>query len=493
MLLNIVIAFLLIFNPLTISASPVAAKHAMVVTEQSLASQVGIDILKKGGNAIDAAVAVGYALAVVNPCCGNLGGGGFMTLHLANGKNIFINFRERAPLAINVNLFLDKTGVVIPGKTTEGYLAVATPGTVLGLDTALKKYGTLTRQTIMAPAIRLADQGFILREGDNINRRFKIGDKFVQKDLANTLKQISAKGPDVFYKGPIAKTIVEESHKHGGVLSLKDFASYTVEERAPVYCAYHGNTIISAPLPSSGGTVLCEMLNILEKPPLEKEGFHSALSASATIQAMKRAFHDRNSLGDGVDTTHYSVVDQFGNAVSVTYTLNSFFGAKVIAGNTGFYLNDEIDDFTIQPNTSNKFGLVQGEANLIKPGKRPLSSMTPTIITKDNKLLMVLGSPGGPRIITSVLQTILNVLDYKMDIQSAVDAPRFHNQWLPDTTYMEPETFTPKTLKQLQSWGYHLTPNPPWSAVEAIYIDQKNNTLYGGCDKRRIIGKAIGY
>lgn len=561
--IKIGILFLLIFHALisyAVVRQPVSAKRGMVVTEQRLASQIGISILASGGNAIDAAVAVGYALAVVNPCCGNLGGGGFMTIHLANGKNTFINFRERAPLAATSNMFLDDTGKLIPAKSTIGYLAVAVPGTVLGFETALKKYGTMKRHQVMAPAITLAENGYLLTSGEakllseyttafkqqpnvadiflkNHERAYKSGDRLVQKNLANTLKLISQKGPDVFYKGAIAKEIVHASETHGGILTLKDFSDYAVEELSPVTCTYHDYTIISAPPPSSGGTTLCEMMNIIEYYPLKSFGYHSAQGTHYIAEAMRYAYYDRNNqLGDpdfvenpvvrltskdyaeqiqrrildvkatpsselsatpqleeGVNTTHYSIVDKFGNAVSVTYTLNSFFGAQVIAGKTGFFLNDEMDDFAAQPGKPNQFGLVQGNKNKIEPGKRPLSSMTPTIITKDNKVVMVVGSPGGSRIITATMLTILNVLEYGLNIQAAVDAARFHHQWLPDTIDIEAHALSKNTMHKLVEMGYHFSPLETWGAVEAIAIDPKTHVIYGGSDKRRTAGKAVGY
>jgi len=535
-----------------------ATKQGMVVTEQQLASQVGLDILKAGGNAIDAAVAVGYALAVVNPCCGNIGGGGFMTIHLANGKNSVLNFREKAPLKAHAALFLDKNNNIIANESRNGYLAVAVPGTVLGLDTALKKYGTMNRQDVMSPAIYLAENGYVLtayavkllnqslsffQKQPNIaaiflknNQPYRAGDLLIQKELANTLKKIAIDGPDVFYKGDIAKEIVNASNKNGGILSLRDFAQYNVQELAPIQCTYHGFTIVSTPPPSSGGVTLCEMTNILEKYDLTTKNYHSAHDVHFIVEAMRYAFADRNNqLGDpdfvknpiekliskkyaqtiqqkilknhaatdmtpkinitheSLNTTHYSIVDKQGNAVSVTYTLNSFFGAKVIAGNTGFFLNDEMDDFTIKPGTPNQFGLVQNSANSIEPGKRPLSSMTPTIILKNEKIFMVLGSPGGPRIITSTLETLLNVINYKMTIQHAVDEPRFHHQWLPDTIDYEPGTFSADTIKKLAKMGYNVKPQKTWGAVEAILLNPEDGQLYGANDPRRPDGKAMGY
>lgn len=540
----------------SLAAKPSEATQGMVVTEQALASDIGRKILQAGGNAIDAAVAVGYALAVVNPCCGNIGGGGFMTIHFADGRSVFLNFRERAPALANASMFLDKTKHAIPEKSTIGYLAVGVPGTVLGFETALKKYGTLSRQQVIAPAIQLAEKGFVLTAGDvklldenlknfrrqkslapiflNHGKPFQVGDRLIQTDLAHSLKLISEKGSTVFYKGKIAEEIVNACTKNGGILSLRDFSHYKVEIMQPVYCEYRGYQIISAPPPSSGGTTLCEALNILERYPLAKLGKHSAEGIHYIVEAMRFSFKDRNGqLGDpdfvhnpvmkltskqhadsisqkiksdvatpsisgvskseGQHTTHYSIVDNKGNAVSVTYTLNSFFGAQVIADNTGIILNNEMDDFTTEVGGINQFGLVQSEKNNIQPGKRPLSSMTPTIILKDNQVVMIVGSPGGPRIITSTLLTILNVIDYGMNIQDAVNTARFHHQWLPDTIYMEPDVFDPHILQQLKTMHYHLTPNKTWSAVEAIYINPTTHKIYGANDKRRSAGKAAGY
>lgn len=542
-----------------VTPQPVGAKQGMVVSEQQLASQAGLAVLKAGGNAIDAAVAVGYALAVVNPCCGNIGGGGFMTIHFADGKNIFLNFREKASSKASPNMFLDAKGNVIPQKSMEGYLAVGVPGTVLGLDTALKKYGTMNRKQVMQAAIDLADNGYVLtpyavnlinnnlspyfKTQSNIaaifsknNKPYQAGDILKQKELGKTLQEISKKGPKIFYQGNIAKEIVNASKKNGGILSLKDFADYTVEERKPIECNYQGYAIISSPPPSSGGVTLCEITNILEKYSLGKSHFHSAHDVHFIVEAMRYAFADRNNhLGDpnfvnnpvdkliskkyaktiqdkilenhaatdmtpevkitheSLNTTHYSVVDKKGNAVSVTYTLNSFFGAKVIAGNTGFFLNNEMDDFTSKPGTANQFGLVQDAANSIQPGKRPLSSMTPTIILKNKKIFMVLGSPGGPRIITATLETLLNVIDYKMNIQQAVNAPRFHHQWLPDKIDYEPNAFSIDTIKQLGKMGYQLKLQKTWGAVEAILRDPVDGRLYGANDNRRPDGEAVGH
>jgi gamma-glutamyltranspeptidase/glutathione hydrolase len=563
-----------------VTRQPVAAEHGMVVTSQHLASEVGAEILKKGGNAIDAAVAVGYALAVTNPCCGNIGGGGFATIHLDSGQDVFVNFREKAPLAATENMYLDAKGEVVPDLSLKGYLAVGVPGTVLGLDTMLKSYGTLPRDVVMAPAIKLADEGFALDQGDvdilatgtksfadqpnvadtflNAGQPWKPGDVFIQKKLGATLKQISNTGPDAFYKGAIADQLVAASTANGGILSKKDFEDYTVEELPPVHCNYRGYEVISSPPPSSGGTTLCEILNIVEGYPIGQMGFHSAASIHVMAEAMRHAFVDRNfDLGDpdfvknpverltskdyaaqirekidparasnsqdvspgtapheGTQTTHYSIVDAQGNAVAVTYTLNAYFGARVIAGDSGFFLNDEMDDFTTKPGVPNLFGLVQGKTNVIAPGKRPLSSMSPTIVKKDSKTFMVLGSPGGSRIITIVLEAIMNVVDHGMQVQEAVNMPRLHHQWLPDQISAEPFAISPDTAKALTYMGYKIVEQTPWGAAETILIGPAVDAtaaqatsgndamagskpipgrLYGAHDDRRAAGAAVGY
>jgi gamma-glutamyltranspeptidase/glutathione hydrolase len=540
------------------AAMPAASKVDMVVTDQHLATQAGVDILRAGGNAVDAAVAVGYALAVTNPCCGNIGGGGFMLLHLTGDKNIFINFRERAPLAASAKMYLDKNGQVIPHASTYSYLAVATPGTVLGLDTALTQFGSMTRKQIMAPAIKLARDGFVLIPGDisllnshleefkkspnvariflNHGKPFVAGEKLIQTDLANTLQSISEHGTKAFYSGKIANAIVQASQQNGGILSEEDFKKYYVELMTPLNCKYRGYAVIAAPPPSSGGVSVCEILNILEGYPLSTYPWHGTQGTHYITEAMRYAFADRNmQLGDpdfvknpvehlisktyaasirskipatqavnstsihfttvtkeGVHTTHYSIVDKWGNAAAVTYTLNTYFGTNLIAGDTGFFLNNEMDDFTAKSGVPNQFGLVEGNKNDIAPGKRPLSSMAPTIILQDDKPLLITGSPGGPRIITTALETILNVLDYHMNIQDAADAPRFHHQWLPDIIQMEPGTFSGATQIELIKAGYHFKVLPMWGASESIYIDPQTKINYGANDRRRWAGLALG-
>lgn len=527
---------------------PVLARQGMVVTEQKLATKVGVDILAAGGNAIDAAVAVGYALAVVYPCCGNIGGGGFMTIHLANGKDVFLNFREKAPLASDKNMYLDRDANVNKDLSIKGYLAVAVPGTVMGLDTALQKYGTMTRKEVMAPAIRLANQGYKVTKFDadwfakfadmfrsqpsvaaiflKNGQPYKQGELLIQKDLAQSLQNIADKGPDVFYKGDIAQAIVTASKAQGGILSMEDFANYTVQTLPPVYCNYRGYTIISSAPPSSGGVALCEILGILENFQLQETGFHSFYTTRAILEAMRYGFLDRNKkLGDPdfiknpvkeltsksytkeisdqikspvlskehAQTTHYSIIDKQGNAVAVTYTLNGFFGAKVIAAPTGFFLNNEMDDFTAKAGASNQFGLVQYNANEIQPGKRPLSSMTPTVVMKDGKVFMVLGSPGGPRIITAVLLTLLNVIDFGMNVQEAVNTARFHFQGDPNVVFAEPFSFSYTTSKKLGMSGYQTKLELMPTAVEAIWVDPTTKIIQGANDWRRPDGAAIGY
>ena len=555
------------------TAAPVALEsdRGMVVSAQHLASDAGAAILRRGGNAVDAAVAVGYALAVTHPCCGNLGGGGFMTIHLADGRNTFINFREKAPLAASADMFLDDKGNPVSDKSLNGHLAAGVPGTVMGLERARQEYGTLPRSTLMAASIRLATEGFILTRGDvdvldaataefraepnvaaiflNHGAPLKVGERLVQKDLAATLRTISRGGTQAFYRGPIAEAVAAASRAHGGLLTTQDFAAYTVTESAPISCRYRGYTVLSAPPPSSGGVILCEMLQVLDGFPLKTLGYRSAESVHLMTEAMRHAYRDRNTyLGDPAfvvnpierllsahhteeiraqiqphratpssalgtvpaadekaTTTHYSIVDSHGNAVSVTYTINDDFGAKVIAGDTGFLLNDEMDDFAAKPGASNLFGLVQGNANAIAPGKRPLSSMTPTLILKDGKPVLVVGSPGGSRIITTVLEIIVNVIDHGMALQDAVDAPRIHHQWLPDTLAAEPQALAPETVKSLTQMGYDVVPLEPWgtgNAAEVIGIAPASSSeaaklgfprpgvFYGARDSRAPAGSA---
>lgn len=512
--LKIFVASLLLFPQVIF-----AINRAMVVSEHEIASGIGIDILKKGGNAIDAAVAIGYALAVVQPCCGNLGGGGFMLLHLANGKNIFLNFREKAPLAATPDMFNDKP----LDASTQGFLAVATPGTVLGLEVALRQYGSMPRDTVLNPAIKLAENGFELKESDiailskfteffkkdpgvaNIFMKskdnklvpYQTGDRLIQKDLANSLKIILKQGSRGFYQGSIAETIVKASQSHGGILSLDDFRKYKenkIESLTPITCRYREYEIITAPPPSAGGIALCEMLNLLEPYPLSKWGYHTQESVIPIVEAMRQAFIDREQLGDPhYNTTHYAVLDQAGNWVLVTYTLNSLFGAKVIAGNTGFFLNNEMDDFTTRLWKANQFGLRQGTVNKIEPGKIPLSSMSPTLVLKDRHPFLALGAAGGPKIITANLHTFLNIVDYGMDIDSAVNSPRFHFQNTPDIIMAEKKVFSATTAHFLKKKGYKIKIVDDLGIEEAIWINPSNHSIEGASDRRRAGGLAIGY
>ena len=549
------------------SPAPVAAENGMVVTAQHLATRVGVDVLKDGGNAVDAAVAVGYALAVVYPAAGNLGGGGFMTIQMADGRKTFLDFREKAPLAATPNMYLDAAGNVIKGLSTHGHLAVGIPGSVSGLEQARAKYGSMARSALIAPAIRYASDGFVLEQGDvdmlhtateafkqdaagaaiflNKGEPFAVGQKLVQKDLAATLQLISDKGESGFYKGPVGAAIVAASQAGKGIITQADLDQYKTREMKPVECDYRGFGVVSAPPPSSGGVIICEILNVLEGYPLKDLGYRSAQAVHYQIEAMRHAYMDRNSyLGDpdfvknplerllsknyaarlraaiapgkagvskdiksgvapheGSNTTHYSIIDRFGNAVAVTYTLNDWFGAKVTAAGTGVLLNNEMDDFTVKVGVPNLYGLVQGEANAIAPGKRPLSSMSPTIVNQGGKPVMVLGTPGGSRIITAVLHTILNVIDYGMNMQEAVDAPRFHQQWLPEVTSVENFALSPETRKLLEAMGHKFGNPQPANHLAAILVGAPSlggkpvgkNRFYGANDPRRNTGLALGY
>lgn len=556
------------------AAAPPATESAdgMVVSAQHAASEVGAAVLRRGGNAIDAAVATGYALAVTHPCCGNLGGGGFMTIHLANGTNTFLNFREKAPAAATPDMFLDAQGNAVAERSVTGYLAAGVPGTVMGLETARARYGTLPRAQLMAPAIALAARGFVLTRGDvdvlepataafrgqpnvaaiflNHGMPFRPGERLVQAQLAATLRSVSEGGAQAFYHGSIAAMVAAASRAHGGLLTTADFANYEVTESAPLSCRYRGYLVLSAPPPSSGGVILCEMLRILEGYPLRAEGFHSSASVHQMTEAMRHGYRDRNlylgdpafvhnplerlmsdanaadiraqiaadratpstSLGsatgaaENATTTHYSIVDRWGNAVSVTFTINDDFGAKVIAGSSGFFLNDEMDDFTAKPGVPNLFGLVQGQSNAIAPNKRPLSSMSPTIVLKDGRPVLVIGTPGGSRIITTVLEILVNVLDHGMTLQEAIDAPRIHHQWLPDTLAAEPFALSADTAAALTRMGYHLVPLEVWGTGNAAAgigvapLDAgaasalgfpRPGLLYGAIDSRAPAGSAV--
>ena len=548
------------------SEQPVRTKHAMVVSVHHLATDAGVEILKGGGNAVDAAVATGFALAVVYPYAGNIGGGGFMLIHLDNSKSTFIDYRERAPLAAAANMYLDAKGNVIPDASITGYKAVGVPGSVAGMVYAEKKYGKLTLSRVMAPAIRLASLGFVLTEEEaaelhdetltmfpdskRIFQRdgdfYKAGETFKQPELAATLRTIAA-DPDDFYRGRIAKRLAADVQQGGGLVTAQDLARYSVKEREPLTGTYKEYTILSAPPPSSGGVALIEALNILEGYNLSRWEDRTPDEMHLIVEAYRRAYMDRSDyLGDpdyvkiptetlidkrydaawrtgimaeqamsskdlkrpagflpppptmdevrheSTQTTHYSVIDAEGNAISVTTTLNNGFGSAVTASGLGFLLNDEMDDFAAKSGVPNMFGLVQGPANTIAPGKRPLSSMTPTIVLKGDKVRFVLGSPGGGRIITTVANIFLSAADEGLNIQEAVDAPRFHHQYLPDVLYMEPG-FSHATVEGLRALGYQLKIGGHWSDGECIAVDPATGELEGGQDHRHHFGKAGGY
>jgi gamma-glutamyltranspeptidase / glutathione hydrolase len=564
--------FLAFFASLALAAPmhPMHAPHAMVASVHELASRAGVDAMQAGGNAVDAAVATGFALAVVHPQAGNLGGGGFMLIRMADGLVRFIDYREKAPAAASANMYLDKEGNIVENASLVGYKASGVPGSVAGMVYAEKKFGKLPLEKVMAPAIKLARDGFPLAWEDAVDlhdedlarfpesRRifqrdgkfYQAGEIFRQPELARTLEQI-AKNPDDFYHGEIARQLASEMKKGGGLITAADLAAYEVKEREPIRGTYRGYDVISAPPPSSGGVALIEILNILEGYDLAKFGNRSAESIHLTIEAFRRAFFDRAEfLGDpdfakipvaqlidkkyGIawrdsinpeqaspsqelkrpevfneleryavshpqarnfhepeNTTHYSVVDPAGNAVAVTTTLNDSFGSRVTAGSLGFLLNDEMDDFASKQGVPNAYGLIQGPANAITPGKRPLSAMTPSIVLKDGKLFLVLGSPGGPRIITTVANILMGVVDYGMDIEQAVNAPRFHHQWMPDEIFLEPG-ISPDTVKMLEGMGHKIRIQDHWSDGECIAIDLRTGERLGASDGRNN-GKAVGF
>jgi gamma-glutamyltranspeptidase/glutathione hydrolase len=553
----------------------------MVASVHELASQAGVEMMQAGGNAVDAAVATGFALAVVHPQAGNLGGGGFLLLRMASGETHFLDYREKAPAAATRDMYLDAQGNVIHHASTVGYRAIAVPGSVAGLVYAQKKWGKLTLEQVMAPAIKLAREGFALsyedarsfrdpdyhlgefaeskrvfqRGGQRDVNYYQPGEIFRQPELAATLERI-AKDPDDFYHGKLAQELAAAVQKGGGLMTAADLAAYEVKEREPVRGSYRGYEIISTPPPSSGGIALIEILNILEGYDLRRLGSRSADSMHLTAEAFRRAFFDRSEfLGDPdfatipvaqlmdkkyaaawreslnperasasaelhrpafreldryagkrprraprerLHTTHYSVVDAEGNAVAVTTTLNDSFGSAVTAQGLGFLLNNEMDDFTSKPGVPNIYGLIQGPANAIGGGKRPLSSMMPTMVLKDGKLFLVLGSPGGSTIISTVANILMGVVDYGMNIQEAVNAPRFHHQWLEDALYLERGRFSPDTLRLLESRGHKVRSQAPWGVQdlwgdgECIEIDPKTGERLGASDARNN-GKAVGY
>lgn len=547
---------------------PTHAPHAIVASVHELASRAGVEIMQAGGNAVDAAVATGFALAVVHPQAGNIGGGGFLLLRTSTGETHFIDFREKAPAAATENMYLDAHGNVVENLSIVGYKSVGVPGSVAGLVYAEKKYGRLSLEKVIAPAIKLARDGFPLAYEDardlktdeylaqfpdsrRIFQRagnfYQPGEILKQPELARTLERI-AKNPDDFYHGALARELAAAIQKNGGLITAADLAAYEVKEREPVRGAYRGYDIISAPPPSSGGVGLIEILNILEGFDLYKFGNRSAETVHLASETFRRAFFDRaDFMGDpdfsrvpvpqlidkkyaaawretidpnhasvsknlkrprfeGLEqvadsravairepenTTHYSVVDPDGNAVAVTTTLNDSFGSRATAEGLGFLLNDEMDDFASKQGVPNAYGLIQGPANAIGPNKRPLSAMTPTIILKNGKLFLVLGSPGGPTIITTVANILMGVADFGLDIQEAVNAPRFHHQWLPDQILVE-DRLSPDTMNLLRSKGHKLDVKHFWGDGECIMVDPKTGERLGASDGRNN-GKAVGY
>ena len=546
------------------SREPVRAQHGIVASTNEVASRVGVDILKRGGNAIDAAIAVAFALAVTHPAAGNLGGGGFMMIRLKNGKATAIDYREMAPAAATHDVYLDKDGKLIQGEggSLVGYRAAGVPGTVRGMELALKKYGSgkLSWAQLVEPARRLAN-GFpvtnvlarSLRGNNdylsqypetkriylNGGKFYNEGDLFRQPDLAATFARLQSAGPNEFYEGQTAKMIVDDVKRHNGLITLADMRGYVAKERQPVRGNYRGHEVISMPPPSSGGAVLIEMLNILEGYDLSKFDAASSERYHLMTEAMRRAFADRAEfMGDsdfvkvpvaglieksyaaklraGInterastsveisagqpvgheseETTHFTVVDAEGNAVANTYTLNNSYGSAAVAKGTGIILNDEMDDFAAKPGTPNMYGLIQGERNAVAPHKRPLSAMTPTfVLRKDGSLWFTIGSPGGPTIINTALCVIINVVDYGMDIQQALDFPRIHHQWLPDELIFEPYGLSGDTQKALTALGHKLARPRYLGDAEGIMIEEKTGMRLGATDPRRSDGLAVGY
>lgn len=537
---------------------PVYGKNGMVASEQGLATQVGLDILKQGGNAIDAAVAVGFALAVVLPNAGNIGGGGFMVLHDdKTGKDVAIDFREIAPAKASRDMYLDNQGNVIDGKSLFTHDASGVPGTVAGMEYALKKWGTMPLSKVLEPAIKLADKGFIvsdvlaqtLKEEKSTLGKWssskaiffkngeplKSGDLLVQKDLAKSLRLIAKQGAKAFYQGEIATKIAKEMQSHGGTMALEDLKAYKVVERQPIIGDYRGYKVVTMPPPSSGGVHLIEILNMLEHYPIKEDGVNSAKNIHHMAESMKLAYADRSEyLGDpdfvkipvtgltskayanervktiddnkarlsstikpgkpqpyeSDQTTHFSVMDKAGNAAAVTYTLNLNFGSGIVVEGTGILLNNEMDDFSVKPGVPNAFGLVGGTANAIEAKKRPLSSMTPTIVMKNNKPWLVTGSPGGARIITTVLQSVVNTIDHEMNPAEAIITPRVHHQWLPDELRVE-EGISPDTIKLLQDKGHKVVTKAPMGRIQIIQADDSG--FYGYSDPRNPDGKTLGF
>ena len=548
------------------SRPPVRARNGMVASTSRIASEVGVEVLRRGGTAVDAAIAVAFALAVTWPAAGNLGGGGFMLIRLKDGRTTAIDYREMAPLAASRDMYLDRNGNLIQGEGSSlvGYRASGVPGTVAGMALALQKYGSgrFTWADLIEPARRLAVEGFtvddrlarslrasvdLLGRYEDSRRIFLRDGKFYeegeiirQPDLAATLTRLQRNGPREFYEGETARLIAEDMKRHNGTITLEDLRGYVAKERAPVSSTYRGYKIISMPPPSSGGVVLIEMLNILEGFDLGRMGWASSEKYHVMAEAMRRAFADRaehmgdadfvnvpvaglidksyaaklratinlerastsaevkagNPVGaEAEETTHFTVVDREGNVVANTYTLNGSYGSGVIAKGTGVLLNNEMDDFAAKPGVPNMFGLIQGERNAIAPKKRPLSAMTPTIVLRpDGSFYFTVGSPGGPTIINTVLQVIVNIIDHGMNVQQAIDAPRIHHQWLPDELIYEPYGLSEDTKRALEARGHRLTMRPRYMGdAEGIMREEKTGVLLGATDPRLSDGPAVGY
>ncbi|MCG8606938.1 gamma-glutamyltransferase [bacterium] len=566
LVLMTLILTLLFHDDLKAKKWPVYAKHGMVVSTEMLASEVGAGILKKGGNAIDAAVATGFALAVVHPAAGNIGGGGFMVIRFSDGRSTAIDYREKAPRSAHSRMYLDENGELTKNLNHDGYLAVGVPGTVAGLTMALEKFGSMSLQEMIQPAIELAEKGFpvsygmyedFTRYADTFKKYptsakvflkddgmpYEPGETLLQGDLAATLKRISKDGRDGFYRGKTAELIEKDMAANGGLITEADLAAYRAVIRDPIEFSYRGHTISSMPPPSSGGVTLAIMLNVLEGYDLADLGHNSAAYIHLLSETMKRAYSERaHYLGDpdfnpdmpidrlvskahalelrrtidlskasksdsesfewGVEsseTTHFSVVDAEGNAVSNTYTIEQWYGTKIVAAGAGFLYNNEMGDFNPWPGHTNEKGLIGTEPNLVQANKRMLSSMTPTIVSKDGKLLLVTGSPGGRTIINTVLQTIVNVIDFEMNVFDAVNAPRFHHQWLPDKIQIERWGTTKDTAELLEEMGHtiqwHNSRGKPYTLgrAMAIYVDPETGFRMGAGDPRSPNRGAVGY
>lgn len=554
----ITVTVLLISTAQSQYSQPERSRDGMVVSASKIASEVGVDILKIGGNAVDAAVAVGFALAVTYPAAGNLGGGGFMVIHLKDGKNTTIDFREKAPGSTNENIYIDSLGNFDPNLSQYGETSSGVPGSVAGLIYALDKYGTLPLDKVIQPAIDLAENGFLLEyqlakslkyENEYFNKYesskkvftkdgnpFLEGDTLIQKDLAFTLNQIKEKKEKGFYEGTIAEMIVNQVKKGSGYINLEDLKTYKPVERNPIKTDYRGYEVITMGPPSGGGVTLLQMLNILQNHNFNRSEWGSSQYIHLLAETMKYVFADRSKhIGDpdfynvpldwllskkyasmifqkigknaessesifpGIprpeeseETTHFSVIDRFGNAVSTTTTINSSYGSKIVVEGAGFLLNNEMDDFSSKPGIPNQFGLIGSEANKIEAGKRMLSSMCPTIILKEEKPFMVVGSPGGSTISTVVLQVILNVIDFGMNIKEAIDMPRIHHQWLPDKIDYERYALTLDVIQSLKEKGYIIGDERVLGRVEGIIADQYMSVFYGASDPRGF-GAAVGY